>query len=274
MRQDLIRTSEDLRRLLDNLLLTRQVSNHLETCDAAQDGLETLERMHHLDYEVLGVVRAGELIGTVQRDQLGRGDCGRQCQAVSHEMMVDADASLLELLRCLNRRRWMLVRSSQGSMGIVSRRDLQRPAVRMLLFGLVSLFEMQLRDMVNRCYTEAAIAVTLKPGRLSFTQRLLAERHKRGEELTLADCLQIADKRDLLLAARGFTVFFGFATKKAAHRFFTQVEALRDRLVHAQDLVAGSSWDAVTATALQLARFTEHYELHYREFTDRVRIAG
>ena len=130
----------------------------------------------------------------------------------------------------------------------------------MLLFGLISLFEMQLLDMVQRRYSEKSLAEVLKSGRVEQARRLHTERGKRGEDLHLTDCLQIADKRDLLLASEDFAERFGFESKKAAHRFFSDVEALRDRLVHAQDLIGGSNWEDVTGTAVRLAEFLESYQ--------------
>lgn len=133
-------------------------------------------------------------------------------------------------------------------------------AVRMLLFGLLTLLEVRLLKLVERVYDDQSLGRILKPARLAAARRLLAERNKRGEQLRLVDCLQVADKRDLLLARDGFAQRFGFDSKKSAHRFFTQVEALRDRLVHAQDLVAASSWSEVADTARQLVAFLQVVE--------------
>ncbi|MCO6456434.1 MAG: hypothetical protein J5I93_14130 [Pirellulaceae bacterium] len=127
--------------------------------------------------------------------------------------------------------------------------------VRMFLFGLLTLFETRLLELVQHVYDDQSLGRVLKPARLAAARRLLAERGKRGEQLRLVDCLQVADKRDLLLAEEGFAERFGYDSKKSAHRFFTQVEMLRDRLVHAQDLVAASSWEEVAETARQLAEF-------------------
>ena len=127
----------------------------------------------------------------------------------------------------------------------------------MLLFGLISLFEMRLLHLVQRNLSESQIAETLNASRLQKARRLHNERKTRGEELHLVDCLQIADKRDLLLAAPHCSTSLGFDSNKKATRFFAKVEALRDRLVHANDLVAGSSWEEVLQVTLELAAFLE-----------------
>lgn len=260
MQYDLVATSDELRKLLGCLLLVRHVANRLEACDAAEDGLAVRQRMQRLRCEVFGVRRGGVVVGTAYRDGLRAGPCGEQAVEVCEEQVIDGEASLLDLLRRLHDRRWCYVRREGRIEGFVSRSDLQRHAVRMLLFGLISLFEMQLLDMVQRRYDEQSLAQVLKSGRVAQARHLHTERGKRGEELHLTECLQIADKRDLLLATEDFVERFGFESKKAAHRFFSDVEALRDRLVHAQDLIGGSSWEDVTDTALRLAEFLENYQ--------------
>ena len=73
----------------------------------------------------------------------------------------------------------------------------------------------------------------------------------------LTDCLQIADKRDLLLSVPHCSTLLGFDSNNKATKFFGKVEAIRDRLVHANDLVAGSSWEEVLQVTLELAEFLE-----------------
>ena len=127
----------------------------------------------------------------------------------------------------------------------------------MLLFGLISLFEMRLLHLVQSNYSESQIEGTLNASRLEKARSLHNDRKMRGEVLHLADCLQIAENRDLLIAEPHGSKSLGFDSNKKAARFFGTVEALRDRLVHANDLVAGSSWEEVLQVTLELAAFLE-----------------
>ena len=78
---------------------------------------------------------------------------------------------------------------------IVTSADLQKPPVRMLLFGLVSLLEMFLLALVRNHCPEGSFVSVLKPQSLEEATKLYEKRRASNEEIDLADCLHICDKR-------------------------------------------------------------------------------
>ena len=90
------------------------------------------------------------------------------------------------------------------------------------------------------------------------SQKLYKERKARNEEIDLADCLQICDKRDLILKLVGYGEL-GFESKGKAERLFEDAENLRNRLAHSQDLVLGTSWAEVIDLAASLDRFLQGF---------------
>jgi hypothetical protein len=129
----------------------------------------------------------------------------------------------------------------------------------MLLFGLVSLLEMFLLALVRRRCHEELLRSILKPKRLEEAQKLYDMRRARNEEIDLADCLQICDKRDLILKVVAHQDL-GFETKVSAERLFKDAENLRNRLAHSQDLVLGTSWAEVIDLAENIDRFLRQNE--------------
>ena len=247
--------SSELHALLGDWLRTRHLTQSLESID--QDQATPQRKFPARSLSVLGVTHRGEVIGSIQVEAFSDKDWKNQICPLSDDQVIDGDASLLALITRLAKRPWLFVRQGGRIDGFVSRSDLQRPPFRMLLFGLISLFEMRLLHLVQRHYSEAQIAEVLNPCRLQKARRLHHDRKLRGEELQLADCLQIADKRDLLLAVPHCSTSLGFDSNNKATKFFGKVETLRDRLVHANDLVAGSSWEEVLQVTLELAEFLE-----------------
>lgn len=80
---------------------------------------------------------------------------------------------------------------------------------------------------------------------MSFVETCPTERRGRNEHITVLDCLQFCDKRDLLLASNDLRAKLGLASKRQAKSLFNDAEDLRNRLAHSQqDLVQGSSWKA------------------------------
>jgi hypothetical protein len=248
--------SREIHDLLGDGLKTRHITQPLEAIDSGRDDHFAISDRQHA-FSVLGVEDQGHLVGSIQTAALRSNEWRSQIKPIVDGQVIDGDAPLLNLLPRLANRPWLFVRLDGKVTGFVSRSDLQRPPFRMLLFGLISLFEMRLLHVVKQQYPEAEIANVLNPGRLEKARSLHAERKTRGEELQLVDCLQIADKRDLLLALPNSPDLLGFESKKQACRFFARVEALRDRLVHANDLIAGSSWEEVLAVTIELANFLD-----------------
>ena len=242
----------ELQALLGDWLRTRHLTQPLESIDKNQ-----ITHRPARTLSVLGVSHLGEVVGSIQVDALSDSDWQSHVARLSDEQVIDGDASLLALITRLAKRDWLFVRQAGRIDGFVSRSDLQRPPFRMLLFGLISLFEMRLLRLVQRHYSEAQVVEVLNASRLQKARRLHLDRKKRGEELHLTDCLQIADKRDLLLAAPHCSKLLGFDSNNKATKFFGKVEEMRDRLVHANDLVAGSSWEELLQVTLELAEFLE-----------------
>ncbi len=123
--------------------------------------------------------------------------------------------------------------------GIVTRGDLQKAPVRMWLFGLVSLIEMQLLRMIREHYPNDAWKRLLSDGRLAKAKEYHDDRRRRNEAIDLADCLQFADKRDIVLATTELRNAAGLEPKGSSERLLKDLEKLRDNLAHAQDIVTG-----------------------------------
>ena len=247
--------SHVLRAQLGDWLCVRHLSQPLQSIDVATDVASQLADLQPQAITVFGVVEQGRVVGSLPREMCDADDWRAQIVPITHDQVIDDDAPLLHLLLRLQKRHWLFVRYQGDVEGFVSRSDLQRPPFRMLLFGFVSLFEMRLLHLVEQHYTESQIESTLNQNRLEKAWALHAERKRRGEELRLVDCLQIADKRDLVLALPHSASLLGCDSNNQAARFMGHVEALRDRLVHANDLIAGSTWETVLGVTLELADF-------------------
>ena len=78
--------------------------------------------------------------------------------------------------------------------------------------------------------------------RIAKAEELLRLRKNRNEVLDLVDCLQFADKRDLLLSSDRMRDHLGFQTNGEAEKLLDGVQELRDKLAHSQDIVSGTTW--------------------------------
>ncbi len=82
--------------------------------------------------------------------------------------------------------------------------------------------------------------------RLEAAQKIQEERRSRNQESELVDCLQLCDKRDLVLKRKQLCESLGFTSKTKAQAQLKRAEDLRNLLAHGQqNLVEGSSWEAL-----------------------------
>ena len=123
--------------------------------------------------------------------------------------------------------------------GIVTKGDLQKLPVRMWLFELISLIEMQFLRLVRDGWPDESWKKPISPERLVDAQKMLANRQIRNERIDLADCLQFCDKRDIVLENNPLRTELGFKSKKSGEMILKQLENLRNNLDHAQDILEG-----------------------------------
>ena len=153
-----------------------------------------------------------------------------------------------------------MVRIHTSGTGIVTRGDLQKAQVRMLLFGLVTLLEMQFLRLILFYYPNDSWGKYLSKSRLESAKKLQEERQKRDEALNLADCLQFCDKTDLIFKLSELRERLGLETKKAAHSLCSRIEGLRNKLAHAQDIVTGTTWPELIELEEQIEELVRRCE--------------
>ena len=147
----------------------------------------------------LGVRRDGRVVGHVRADDLaGEGDLSRFETFSPAEILEDA-AGLNDVLDALADRDVAFVRVLGAVTGVVQRRDLEKPPMRMWLFGMVSLIEMNVTWAVQELFPGDAWTENLSPARVEKARGLQSERERRGQDADLLSCLQLSDKLGLLV---------------------------------------------------------------------------
>jgi hypothetical protein len=199
-------------------------------------------------FDVAGVQEneRAPVLGFVMRDALRNGIVKDHAKPMTAEHLVSDATPLGHLLTLLRTRERVFVLLGSEVRGIITLADLNKPPVRVYLFGLTSLLEMHLGFWVAKSYGEDSWKDKLKTERLEAASDLQSKRNARNEEITLLDCLQFCDKRDLVLAKSDLRTKLGLGGKKKAESVLRLAEDLRNRLAHSQhDLVQGTSWPAL-----------------------------
>ena len=92
--------------------------------------------------------------------------------------------------------------------------------------------------------------------RIEKATQLFAERERRKEKCQLIDCLQLADKIEILMSDSSELAALGIPTLGAARRAGKQIESLRNSLAHAQSFVH-EDWPQIVRLARRIHKMVE-----------------
>jgi hypothetical protein len=173
------------------------------------------------------------------------GTCCRDCQRSFEESAVlDDSESLLDVLLKLKEAQFGFVRLLGQVGGVISRADLQKPPVRMWLFGLITLIEMRFSDLIQRQLLNDAWQPFVSPARLQKAQEIMDERRRTNESIQLVDCLQLADKGQIIARNADVRALTVFTSRRNAEDAVKKIERLRNNLAHAQAIPA-ADWPTI-----------------------------
>lgn len=236
--------AQDLRRIFEDNITIEYIAEPLKAVSETASLSETLALMSLWDFDVVAVEGAQGISGYIERSAIlsAQGLCRDHLQPFHPSELVAISTPLLKLLPILRHRPRLFVLDCNQVSGILTCGDLQKAPVRMLLFGMVTLLEMNLLRLIRRYYPQDAWQPILKPDRVTAARRLWQGRQAHNDATDLLDYLQFCDKRDLLLHHTVLVERLGLTSKRGAERLLKGAERLRNNLAHAQDLVNGSSW--------------------------------
>jgi len=231
---------EALRRVLSTAFEARDLADALLPLEAGLPALEAREAMAARGRRVAGLTRAGAWLGWVRLEDLedleAPGACGDCLRPFDSQPIIPEEAPLREVVLALGQADPTFVRCLGEVTAVVTSADLQEAPMRMWLFGLVTLSEFLMTRMIERRLPDGAWKPSLSAGRLERAETLQQERRRRGQEVPLYECLQFADKGDILLKYEPARALLGFESRRQGQEFFRRMESLRNSLAHSQPL--------------------------------------
>jgi hypothetical protein len=232
------------------------IAEPLRSFDAEYDAGRIAAYLQDRGRRVAGLRKAGKVIGYVRRRELGQDAAGHDyMRDFENAQVVEGEASLTDVVHVLTRYDFCFVRVLDDIVGVISRGDMQKPVVRMWLFGYITLIEMHLRLRTMLRWPDDSWQGQLTTSRLQKAQTLRDERLRRGQECNLLDCVQFSDLAKMLLGVEEERAKFGFESSGAAKRVVKELESLRNNLAHAQDIVT-HDWAQIARLAKSMDALT------------------
>jgi hypothetical protein len=115
------------------------------------------------------------------------------------DQVLDGDATLSEVIHVLTRHNHCFVTLLGSVAGIITRSDIQKPIVRMWLFGIITLIEMNFVERIRIKWPAETWLNLITKSRLKKAEELLEERRRRKQFCDLLDCLQFSDKARIII---------------------------------------------------------------------------
>lgn len=258
--RDDVSTYKSLRSLFEKNITVNSISEVLATCNVGDPAPQIKDEMASKDYDVIGVEENGIVIGYVLRDDLREGSCTEYTRSFSPSDLVSDSTPLLQTLFIFKNTERLFVIEGNRITKVVTLADLQKPPVRMLLFGVISIVEMHLYQIIRDYFKEESWKKHLSEKRIQQAEELFLQRKARNEGIELSDCLQLCDKRDIVLNEQPLRELLGIESKSKGKDFFKKLENLRNNLAHSQDLNTQNSWNEMFSLIEQTESLLEKCE--------------
>lgn len=237
--------ASDLRSLFETGITANSIQEPLKCCLYGEAALSVLAELKRLDFDLAGIKFSKNQppVEFVRTESLQKGICEEVAEPIKPADIISESTPLIEVLSGLKNKSYFFVLNGREISGIITRADLQKPPVRILLFGFISLFEMHLTFLIRSHFPNEKWRESLKAKRIENAETILQQRKDRNEVIDLTDCLQFADKRDLVLTSEEIRNHLDLTTKNGANKLLRNIEKLRNKLAHSQDIVTGTSWE-------------------------------
>lgn len=174
---------------------------------------------------------------------------------ISQEDLMEANTPLLKAFRMLISQRRFFIKDEDGKLSyIVTRTDLDKIPLRIGFFGLISLLETHLKDMIRKQLPNWEENLT--ENRLSQARSLYEWKKGRKEEIDMVQCLQFGDLGSIFSKNQRFKKFDDTLSRERFVQTMNDIGKLRDALAHSQSHL-GFSWDEVDQMIVFIRRIID-----------------
>ena len=202
--------------------------------------------------QVATVLVDGKVTGFTTLDLLESSDVFDMAKRIfSSDQVLSGDAGFAEVIHVLTRHDYCFVRLLGQVHGVISRDDINKPYVRMWLFGIITLTELRITELIKAHFGPDEWHDLIPEARLNLAKNLQQERKQLNQHCELVDCLQLADKGLILIKDSELLTRLDFSSKSAAKKVLKQFQSLRNNLAHAQN-ISTYDWAQIARLSMRM----------------------
>ncbi len=244
-------TKHHLVRHFTESFTVQDIAEPIRSFDIDKSCKDILPLMDQLKVDIICLRNNGKIIGYARRSDLDEGWCGDHIRPFRQGQVLSSDSSFSDVIHVLTLHQYGFISLFDDVVGYISRSEINKPVVRMWLFGIITFVEMEFTQMIREFYPDESWRSMLTEKRLTKALELQRERQRRNQHCDLLDCLQLSDKGQIVIHNPEFLELLDIGSKSEAKRVARELESLRNNLAHAQDIVT-HDWGQIVRLSYRL----------------------
>jgi len=150
--------------------------------------------------------------------------------------VISESTPILDVVDALCTKEQLFIKVKRNITHLVTRSDLDAIQVRIWLFGMINLFEIELKETINHLDMNWERLLSTK--RIDKAKELFELKKSRNEEIDLLGCIQFSDLGTILSNSwERFEKYFPpYLVKENINSNFNKINILRDAIAHGQKL--------------------------------------
>jgi predicted transcriptional regulator len=249
-------TYSELQNVFVDKITTKFIYEPLACCRITNNLSEVKQILELNGFDVLGVVDSDEKkIGYIVFAELEESVISEYVKPFEAQILISDSTPICDLIDILLENEFVFILEKNSIEGIITRADINKPIVRIYLFGLITLFELHLSYWINKYYHESEWMSLLKTKRIDTAIELFEKRKGSNSQLTLLECIQICDKKSILKETDTFLELFSYS-KRRFESLMNDSETIRNELAHSQNSIIDTlSWSDFVSTISAIREF-------------------
>ncbi len=229
-----------LKKIFIDSVTTKNICEPLLSCEMGMFSVDIREMLSNRDFDTAGVIDENKkVVGYVQTNELGDGVISDYVKKIERDLVVSDSTPIPVLINELSKNECLYVNFGRDILYIVTKADLNKPPIRIFIFGMITLFEIHLNYWVGKYYKDNEFIKDIIGGvRFDKANDLYnnAKIHNENEDVSLVGYLQLGDKKKLLCRLNKFCDDFDLSKKKMKG-IIELTEKVRNNIAHSQSSI-------------------------------------
>ncbi len=236
---------ESVKQLFMDHITAQCIYEPLLSCPINSESNHAKEALVVRDFDVAGVKEKedGPVLGYVFTKDIGEGEFKNYVNPIGIDIVISDSTPVASIINILDANEFVFVIAENKITGIITKADINKPPVRIYIFGIISLLEMHLNLWISHHFQDNSWTSKISEARMVMANEVYEKRKRNNQELSLIECLQFCDKKELLSNSQEFLNVFEFG-KNAFQKFLRRAEDIRNDLAHSQtSIISNLEWN-------------------------------